>query len=282
MPDDVKLLPCAHCGSTDTLIRPIRDGYRVSCCGCTAEGPAAYHGPTDMPTSRARAIAAWNRRTLPSLPSDIDGLVEIVTPLLEIDWDGDEPYIRSDSIEAALIAALRARQAPEGVVEDIKAAMSAAIWNDFLYDIDKMVYGEGSRLPDQNDAAKLAEIAYRAALSAMPSGAVKVKALDLSNLLKHAFSAGYTSAAGDNGWADYDPTQCPAYDRIRSALEGQPTDGLSEWQGWDQSREPWGETKHKDAVLEALFRGPWSVEDAAALIGFIDRTWTKRPAGQPS
>lgn len=63
----------------------------------------------------------------------------------------------------------------------------------------------------------------RAALSAMPSGEVKVKALDLSNLLKHAFSAGYTSAAGDNGWADYDPTQCPAYDRILSALKGQPS-----------------------------------------------------------
>lgn len=53
-------------------------------------------------------------------------------------------------------------------------------------------------------------------------------------------------------------------------------DGLSEWAGWDQSRHPWGETKHKDAVLEALFRGPWSIEDAAALIGFIDRTWKRR------
>ena len=62
-------------------------------------------------------------------------------------------------------------------------------------------------------------------------------------------------------------------------LEGR-TDkaGLSEWAGWDQAREPWGEIKHKDAVLEALFRGPWSVEDAAALIGFIDRTWTRRPS----
>lgn len=56
----------------------------------------------------------------------------------------------------------------------------------------------------------------------------------------------------------------------------EPEAGLSEWAGWDQSRYPWGETKHKDAVLEALFRGPWSVEDAAALIGFIDRTWTRQ------
>jgi len=57
-------------------------------------------------------------------------------------------------------------------------------------------------------------------------------------------------------------------------------EGLSEWAGWDQTRFPWGATKHKDAVLEALFRGPWSVEDAAALLGFIDRTWTRRPSPQ--
>lgn len=50
-------------------------------------------------------------------------------------------------------------------------------------------------------------------------------------------------------------------------------EGLSKWSGWDQSRMPWSESKHKDEVLEALFRAPWSVEDSAALIGFIDRTW---------
>lgn len=49
--------------------------------------------------------------------------------------------------------------------------------------------------------------------------------------------------------------------------------GLSAWEGWDQSRLPWSECKHKDAVLEALFERPWSMEDADALIGFIDRTW---------
>lgn len=52
-----------------------------------------------------------------------------------------------------------------------------------------------------------------------PSGqAVAVKPLDLSNLLKHAFSAGYVSAAGDDGWTDYDPTKCAAYSRILSAI----------------------------------------------------------------
>lgn len=156
---------------------------------------------------------------LPSLPSDIDGLVEEnekasaemleTARLLREHSNGDCNSIQQAIFWEEKAAALRARQAPEpfgdgyctdcgnrtvmtdgrcscgsgrviadrqapeGVVDDIKAAMSAAIWNDFLYDIDKMVYGEGSRLPDQNDAAKLAEIAYRAALSAMPSGAVK-------------------------------------------------------------------------------------------------------------
>lgn len=69
-------------------------------------------------------------------------------------------------------------------------------------------------------------------------------------------------------------------EEARAALSGSGSgwrDGLSTWAGWDQSREPWGETKHKDAVLEAMFRGPWSAEDADALIGFIDRTWTPLP-----
>ncbi|WP_353641363.1 hypothetical protein [Mesorhizobium sp. WSM2239] len=55
-------------------------------------------------------------------------------------------------------------------------------------------------------------------------------------------------------------------------------DGLSDWAGWDRSRGDWSEAKHKDAVCEALFREPWSVEDAHELLTFIERTWTKRPA----
>ncbi|MFK0336820.1 MazG-like family protein [Agrobacterium deltaense] len=51
--------------------------------------------------------------------------------------------------------------------------------------------------------------------------------------------------------------------------------GLSQWEGWDKSRDFWSETKHRDAVMYAMFRGPWSMEDAATLLGFIDRTWPK-------
>jgi hypothetical protein len=54
--------------------------------------------------------------------------------------------------------------------------------------------------------------------------------------------------------------------------------GLSVWEGWDKSRDFWSETKHRDAVMSAMFRGPWSMEDAATLLGFIERTWSKAPA----
>lgn len=64
---------------------------------------------------------------------------------------------------------------------------------------------------------------------------------------------------------------------IRAACQTGPSlEGLSEWDGWDQERLPWSESNHKDEVLQALFRAPWSMEDAEALIGFIDRTWPFR------
>lgn len=48
---------------------------------------------------------------------------------------------------------------------------------------------------------------------------------------------------------------------------------LSEWSGWDQSNLPWSQAKHQDAVCRAVFGPTWAMEDAAALIGFINRTW---------
>ncbi|MBN7804848.1 hypothetical protein JZX86_05655 [Agrobacterium rosae] len=67
-----------------------------------------------------------------------------------------------------------------------------------------------------------------------------------------------------------------------SALSAHSNDvaGLSEWQGWDKSRMPWSESKHKDAVCRAAFGEAWSMNDAAALIGFIERTWTAAPAAK--
>lgn len=50
-------------------------------------------------------------------------------------------------------------------------------------------------------------------------------------------------------------------------------EGLSKWYGWDQSNLPWSHCHHQDAVCAALFGPTWSMEDAHALISFIDRTW---------
>lgn len=48
---------------------------------------------------------------------------------------------------------------------------------------------------------------------------------------------------------------------------------LSPWSGWDRSSLPFSEAKHKDRVCYAAFGQTWSMEDAHALISFIDRTW---------
>ena len=61
--------------------------------------------------------------------------------------------------------------------------------------------------------------------------AVKVKPLDFSHILRHAFLAGFVAAreipAGDEcdgtvSWLDFDPTVNPAYNRILAALDVQP------------------------------------------------------------
>lgn len=66
--------------------------------------------------------------------------------------------------------------------------------------------------------------ALEAQLAARTGG---VKTLDLSNLLRHAFFAGFMNAGGSQEaaaewWPKYDPETCPAYSRILSALEATP------------------------------------------------------------
>lgn len=58
-------------------------------------------------------------------------------------------------------------------------------------------------------------------------GAVKVKPLDLSNMLKHAFMCGWyasetISSSSEYNWTEYDPTDNDAYARIMAALEPHP------------------------------------------------------------
>lgn len=49
--------------------------------------------------------------------------------------------------------------------------------------------------------------------------------------------------------------------------------GLSAWPGWDASHLPWSAASHQNRVCNAVFGGHWSMEDAATLIGFIEKTW---------
>jgi|GEM_PF-3623939 len=83
---------------------------------------------------------------------------------------------------------------------------------------------------------------------------------------------------GHNDWLGWrKKIMRPAAAHAREVLSGTKdtdvTNGLSPWQGWDQSRTFWSETKHKDAVCHAVFGPTWSMEDAHVLISFIERTW---------
>jgi hypothetical protein len=62
MTDVPELLPCPFCGCASAAIRPIRDGMRVSCPACGADGPNVYHGPEGWGVVPAKAAAGWNRR----------------------------------------------------------------------------------------------------------------------------------------------------------------------------------------------------------------------------
>ncbi len=61
--------------------------------------------------------------------------------------------------------------------------------------------------------------------------------------------------------------------KIEALLDELNPEGLSKWSGWGKENPPWSEAKHKDEVCRALFGNTWSIEDADALIGFIDGTW---------
>lgn len=79
----------------------------------------------------------------------------------------------------------------------------------------------------QYDGHMLSDGRFRLALRSPALPVVGAKPLDLSNLLKHAFCAGFASGSATQvdvwtkanaQWPSYDPEPCPAYARIRSAL----------------------------------------------------------------
>ena len=56
------LIPCPFCGQGDVQTYYIRDGRVTMCRYCGAKSGSQFNGPTDIPTSDHRAIAAWNTR----------------------------------------------------------------------------------------------------------------------------------------------------------------------------------------------------------------------------
>lgn len=50
---------CPFCQSVRTRVISVRDGVRVHCGDCLAEGPPIFLGPEGYETARGAAIAAW-------------------------------------------------------------------------------------------------------------------------------------------------------------------------------------------------------------------------------
>ena len=159
---------------------------------------------------------------------------------------------------------------------DIEAALSAA--EPVMYVSERQLAScVGTYVPSRKTAEGLFQLAlYRAPPA--PSVAVKALRQAASDFMHLFIQDGHLTVQGLE-----DTDLIPAYEKLSAALSAQVQDvaGLSVWEGWDKSRDFWSETKHKDAVMHAMFRGPWSMEDAAMLLGFIDRTWPK-PTAAPA
>lgn len=89
--DNIQLLPCPFCGSTDLVIRPDKAeddndriyAYHVSCKTCSARGRNLY--PVCWCESEQQAVEAWNDRVIPAtIPGDCDRVQLSTTALLHI------------------------------------------------------------------------------------------------------------------------------------------------------------------------------------------------------
>jgi hypothetical protein len=65
------------------------------------------------------------------VPADMEKAVDVLAEHLEIDWDGDEPFVRSDSIETALLAAspYMAREGWRPISEAPRDGRWVWLWN---------------------------------------------------------------------------------------------------------------------------------------------------------
>ena len=81
MAEDLK--PCPFCGKRPS-VGYVRDGYKVVCTFCGGSGPAAFHGPAGKPSSKDRAIAAWNRR---ATGDDLRAVLKLAGDFIEDEAD---------------------------------------------------------------------------------------------------------------------------------------------------------------------------------------------------
>lgn len=89
---------------------------------------------------------------------------------------------------------------------------------------------------------------------------VAVKELDLASMMKHAFYSGQTGVT----WVEYDPAECPAYERILSAF---------------QARKRVRELEATIAVLDAAMKDITGVGfDAPAIFAGSDAEWERKRA----
>lgn len=116
-----------------------------------------------------------------------------------------------------------------------------------------------------------------------PDAGVRVKALDLSNLLKHAFLSGVVAARnippgnecdGPALWVDYDPETCPAYGRIKSALEPSPSPDASVREALKKSRRVIEQIVlaaiEEDTISEENGDDKWFAENGSEALEAID------------
>lgn len=144
-----------------------------------------------------------------------------------------ELELERDKAKSALLAAWNTRARP--------AAETEPVQDTFFVDRDLPIMAmsgdvESSRVLKLHFRRPVSDLdrknmtqalnRYQKSLTAppRPDREVAVKPLDLSNLLRHAFLSGRgaskkgISDADVRAWAGYDPEECPAFARIRSAL----------------------------------------------------------------
>lgn len=157
---------------------------------------------------------------------DTEALVAALTALAEanIPTDVQELLVRGDPMRGIAPGALA--KAIAALAQRPAEADGFAPRHELIERIkhDKIMLDRVCKQRDEAQAdAASHHSKYVALLLASPVPApvgAGVKALDLSNLLKHAFDSGRGAQINSASWPDYDPTECAAFPRILSALSG--------------------------------------------------------------